>query len=482
MDTPNISFSFPPSSSTSKKRGTTSKETTTLISWDERSPLNVLSAAESNVNRPNQPIGKCSVEKNEIELTQLRDAADEPCNIMDEANKAENLPCVLHQENMMPGSHQTEATSKLTADMTDCGPGNSQSIEFDMDTGPLVEATDAVSPDIVSCLKELQYRKISDSTASQVTLAKYNPQTDETVLFAYYALSCDHHFAPKFEVVTKDADSKEPTGVRLVDPEVSVTAWKKHDHATWKQAKVQACRFALRVWRRKHGDWIVPQASKSSSSVRISKLLLGKCHMEDLFGLSPLTCMIEYIKRYEIGSGAHCKLVKRDGKFHCIFEIQGFLNYNSGRTYETVNEAIDATAYDILFALAATNREGMVILDEEKEEGAEEEEVEAEYGDDNDDDLTIICERPGQILPLPRWYGPRRKSYNWSCFFDNKGQESLKRKRDSDQESNASKRVRTNDGKSLTRGKSPEQDLDNSGPMIVPQRVSNSSTWPYNKN
>ncbi|KZZ98127.1 hypothetical protein AAP_00388 [Ascosphaera apis ARSEF 7405] len=366
MDTPNISFSFPPSSSTSKKRGTTSKETTTLISWDERSPLNVLSAAESNVNRPNQPIGKFSVEKNEIELTELRDAADDPCNIMAEANKAENLPCVLHQENMMPGFHQIEATSKLTSDMTDFGPGNSQSMEFDMDTGPLIEATDAVSPDIVSCLKELQHRKMSDSTASQVTLAKYNPQTDDTVLFAYYALSCDHHFAPKFEIVTKDAGSKESTGVRLVDPEVSVTAWKKHDHATWKQAKVQVCRFALRVWRRKHGDWIVPQASKSSSSVRISKLLL------------------EYIKRYEIGSGAHCKLVKRDGKFHCIFEIQGFLNYNSGRTYETVNEAIDATAYDILFALAANNHEGMAIPDEQKEE------VEAEYADDNDDDLTII--------------------------------------------------------------------------------------------
>ncbi|KAI5300474.1 Cell morphogenesis protein PAG1, partial [Ascosphaera pollenicola] len=136
----------------------------------------------------------------------------------------------------------------------------------------------------------------------------------------------------------------------------------------------------------------------------------------------------------------------------------GFLNYSSGRAYKTADEAIDDAAADLFFALSTNNSAGTVAPAPEKGE--------IQYEDDSDD-FEIICERPRprpeQSVPTPRWYGGRRKSHNWSCRFDNKGQqETLKRKRDSDQESNASKRVRTNDGKSLTKGKFSEQDTDRS--------------------
>ncbi|KAI5297800.1 hypothetical protein KEM56_004532, partial [Ascosphaera pollenicola] len=302
-----MTFSFPISPTTTKKRTTKKHATTTnnnmptgqsplkhhqLTTGDiaaclkpeareqaqaqaQRTPLDVLSAAASNADRH---VASMSPRKHDFDA-RVGHAAEEMLSSLRQLGGA---PAPLG--NPREGANDRGGEAKRAAACAVPGPG------------PVIEAVGAVAPDIIECLKKLQARGPSDfPDDGERTLAQFNDtlddggDDDDGVLFMYYALSCDFHFGPRFELVKEAiapaaaavaAADKGFTGVKLVDPEVSMTAWKiRNGDGDWKAVKAQACRYALRAWGRKHGQWVVPRVLSSRSSCsgvpgRFSELLL----------------------------------------------------------------------------------------------------------------------------------------------------------------------------------------------------------------
>ncbi|KAI5285806.1 hypothetical protein KEM54_000273, partial [Ascosphaera aggregata] len=307
------------------------------------------------------------------------------------------------------------------------------------------------SAEVVSaCLATLKPRRIEvrrvdheiGSVEHDLDLAwRTRIESDDWVLLTYHALACDFQFAPRFESVKGDAHDGDAAvtaapgqsdgGVKLLDPEGDVTAWRTSRDESWKSVKARACRLALNVWKRKVGWWWpVPETPTTTTT----KLMTPSSGVSMRFA----ELLTEYVKRFLIGSGTLCKLVKHGDDFQCEIEIQGYLRYGSGRTYSSPDEAIENEAYDLFFALSTSNSDGVTPDDQD-----------SVYEEDDSDYLEIICERPPQ--EINQWDSRVRTSRNWSRRFDNGRSETLKRKRDSDQENNVSKRIRTNDGKKLVK-------------------------------